>query len=172
MKAAWIMTRRIAIYGILLGSFAITSCGGGPAAPSPVPERPPSASGPPNPVPPANPGGNVNPASGVYGLTLTIGSECAAVPDAEKIRKYTARLDDDGSGRYVVTLGEASFMQAPGCIPLGCNQFRAVEEADTIRFILDPENEWHGGYITDEDDVRNVADYPGAAARRTPSIID
>jgi hypothetical protein len=153
MRRKRIISRRMTLRGILLGTLAVASCGEGLPAPSPVPERPPSVSpGPPSPVPPPNSGGNVNAASGLYGLTLTIGSQCTAVPEAEKIRRYTARLDDDGPGRYVVTLSDATFLTGLVCTlsGLGCHQFRVVEEAETIRFSLGNNDDWHGGYITEQ----------------------
>lgn len=158
------MVRHTALRAILLGTLAFASCSDGPPAPSPVPA---------NPGPPPGTGGNSNPASGLYGLTLTIGPSCTILPEAERTRQYSARLADDGPGRYVVTLGDASFMEAPGCIPLRCNQFRAVDEGDAMRLILDPDNEWHGGYMTEKMTSGTWLILQGLlSAVRHPSLIE
>jgi hypothetical protein len=64
-------------------------------------------------------------------------------------------------------------MQAPGCILLGCNQFRAVEEADTMRFILENDDEWHGGYRTERMTSGTWLTIRGQLrAARHPSLIE
>ena len=131
-----------AVLFVSLVAAACSSPQGTTPTSNPVPNVPATPS---TPTPPDK-GANNNAASGLYALTLTIGPECTGVPESERTRKYSARLSDDGPERYMVTLGDAIFF--PSCFPLKCNQFRAVEEADTIRFSLS--DEWLGGHITEQ----------------------
>jgi hypothetical protein len=82
------MVRHTALRAVLLGTLTFTACGDSPQAPDPIPQ--PTAA----PSPPPDTGRNNNAASGLYGLTLTIGSECTALPEAERTRKYSARLSE------------------------------------------------------------------------------
>jgi len=144
---------RARLSSILFGTLAAASCGGAPTL-----TAPPS---------------NVNAASGLYGLTLTVGSECASLPEAERTRRYSARLSDDGPGRYVVTLIDGTFRQDNGCIPLGCNQFRAVEDGPTMRFSLENNAEWSGGYITEKTTAGTWLEIYGMAAGAFhPTVIE
>jgi len=149
------MIRLIAFYGIALGAVVFAACDSHPAAPTPLPPQaipPPSA--PPNPAPP----GPSNSIAGVYTLTLNIGSGCAVVPEAERTRKYTATIDYTRGGRYVVTLSDATFLTGPICTAgsrhlsgIGCHQFFAYEDIDTVRFSLENNNdEAHGGHIVEQ----------------------
>lgn len=169
------MSRRIALFGILLSTLAVASCADSPQAPSPPPQSQASASpSPPNPGAPPDTGKNSNPASGLYGLTLTIGPSCTILPEAKRTRQYSARLADDGPGRYVVTLGDASFLTGPVCTieGLDCNQFRAVEEADTMRFVMES-GEWHGGTIVERTTAGTWLEiYGEAVGARHPSSIE
>lgn len=152
---------------VLVGLLA--GCADMPAAPGPANALP---NVPAQPTPPGPPS-NINPASGLYDLTLTIGSECTGLPETERVRKYSARLDDDGPERYVVTLGGATFMQNSACIPLGCNQFRGLESAGTMRFSLDNSDEWHGGYITEQTASGGwIVIYGEASGSRTSASIE
>jgi hypothetical protein len=78
--------------------------------------------------------------------------------------QYSARLADDGPGRYVVTLSNATFLQDNNCIPRGCNQFRAVEDGATLRFSLENNDEWSGGYITEKTTAGTWLEIYGIAA--------
>jgi hypothetical protein len=93
-----------------------------------------------------------------YTLTLDIGSGCPVVPQEERIRKYSARLDDTSSGLKVVTLSDAAFLGGPICTAgegrfsgIGCHQFFASEDNDTMQFFLENNNdEAHGGHIVEQ----------------------
>lgn len=143
------MTRQIAFYGIVLGIVALVACDGHPQAPTPF--VPPQAT-----PPPTNP--SRNPLVGLYTLTLNIGSGCAVLPEAERTRKYTATIDYGGEGRYVVTLSDATFLTGPICTAgsehfsgIGCQQFFASEDIDTVQFFLENNNdEAHGGHIVEQ----------------------
>jgi hypothetical protein len=90
---------------------------------------------------------STDPIVGAYTVTLTAGSECAVIPEAVRNRTYSARID--GHERYVVTLGDATFLteeRAPdGVGPCGafaglrCNQFRALPHGDEIEFQIIPD---------------------------------
>ena len=161
------MNRTPAVRAVLFVALAAAACGGPPGPTYPGPAVP----GPPNAPTPADTGANTNAASGLYSLTLTIGAECTAVPESDRTRKYSARLSDDGPGRYIVTLGDAAFTQFNACIPLGCNQFRASEDGNTMRFSLENQ-EWWGGYITEITSDRAWMSIHGeaAGARRATAI--
>ena len=143
------MTRQTAFYGIVLGMVALVACGGQPQAPTPL--GPPPAT-----PPPANP--STHPLVGSYSLTLNIGSGCAVIPEAERTRQYTAAIDYSGGGRYVVTLSDATFLTGPICTAgsrhfsgIGCHQFFASEDIDTVSFFLENNNdEAHGGHVVEQ----------------------
>ena len=94
--------------------------------------------------------------AGPYTLTLDIGSTCPVVPQEERIRKYTAQLDDS-SATKVLTLSDATFLNGPICTGgsrrfagIGCDQFFASEDLDTMQFFLENNNdEAHGGHIVE-----------------------
>jgi hypothetical protein len=148
------MTRSLALGAVLLLTQAVASCGGShPTSPG----RPP----------------DVNAASGLYGLTLTVGSDCASLPEEERTRQYTARLSDDGPAKYIVTLTDATFRQDSVCIPLGCNQFRATEDGETLRFSLASADDWSGGYITEKTAAGTWLEILGLAAGPLhPTVIE
>jgi hypothetical protein len=108
------------------------------AAPSPpqlsstfVP-APPQSQFIPAPVPPAS---STDRIVGQYGLTLSVGSECAAVPEFARDRSYTATINSSTTGGYVITLSDAFFLQDPICGASGvCNEFVATREADAMGF--------------------------------------
>ena len=150
---------QITIYGIVLGTVAFAACDSHPQAPTPL--GPPQATLPPGgPPTPGGPGANPgsNPLIGVYTLTLDIGSGCAVVPEAERIRTYTATIDSAGGGRHVVTLSGGTFLTGPICTAgsrhfsgIGCHQFFASEDIDTVQFWLENNNdEAHGGHIVEK----------------------
>jgi hypothetical protein len=150
---------QIAIYGIVLGTVAFAACHSHPQAPTPLgPSRAtPSPSAQPAPGLPGTNPGNL-PLVGLYTLTLHIGSGCALVPEAERTRKYTATIDYAGRGRYVVTLSDGTFLTGPICTAgsrhfsgIGCGQFFASEDIDTVQFFLENNNdEAHGGHIVEQ----------------------
>jgi hypothetical protein len=129
---------------------ALVGCSGYPQAPNPI--------GPAQPVAPSTAQSIYPPVlNGVYALTLSVGSGCAVIPEAERTRKYTATVDYRGAGRYVVTLGDATFLTGPICTAgsshfsgLGCHQFFASEDIDTAQFFLANNNEAHGGHIVEQ----------------------
>ena len=143
------MIRKIAVNGIVFGTLVLAACDGR-SMPAPTPVGPPT---------PGPPGTNQNSDSitGLYTLTISIGSECAVVPEAARTRRYTAAIDQAGGGRYVVTLSDATFLTGPICTSgsrhfsgIGCHQFFASEDIDTVSFFLENNNdEAHGGHIVE-----------------------
>jgi hypothetical protein len=98
-------------------------------------------------------------------LNLEVGPGCESVPAAAKTRTYEATIEKRTSGtgvnppvgpNYVVTLGEATFLNGAICTfapsRLGCNQFLATREAgDILRFDLINENDdGHGGHVVEQ----------------------
>lgn len=95
---------------------------------------------------------------GNFTLTLIAGVECAAIPEAARTRRYLASFDATGSGQYVVTLTDATFLTGPICTAgsarfagVGCHQFFASRQGDTVQFDLANNNdEAHGGHIVEQ----------------------
>lgn len=182
------MTRHATVHGIMLAMAALVACDGrvptpvGPSqalgnAPAPSPSPNPA---PPNPPPPG-PVPGTHPLAGVYTLELNIGSACAAVPAAEKTRRYTATIDYASEGRYVVTLSDATFLSGPICTAatgrfsgIGCHQFFASEDIDTALLFLENNNdEAHGGHIVERLSSGAWVEIIGSASGRYgPSSIE
>jgi Carboxypeptidase regulatory-like domain len=89
--------------------------------------------------------------TGAYTLTLELGGQCP-IPEEAKTRTYTAIIEavDD---RYVVSLNDATFAQgcgtnnlAPG---LGCNQFLAQRDGNSLRFTMLDLDWGEGGQVTE-----------------------
>ena len=144
------MTRWIALYVIALTIVTFAACDSHPQSPTPL--TPPAVMPPPSAQP--HPPGTL---AGLYTLTLNIGSGCAAVPEAERTRTYTATIEYTSGGRYVVTLSDAMFLTGSICTAgsrhfsgIGCHQFFASEDIDTVHFFLENNNdEAHGGHIVE-----------------------
>jgi hypothetical protein len=121
-----------------------------------TPTAPAQAATPP-PAPPPPPGGNATDDRlvGRYTLTLDLGSECGAIPDAARVRRYTATIDPDRQLGYVVTLSDASFLAGLICTftvtGLGCNQFPASRNGDLVEFdLVNNNDDGHGGHIVEQ----------------------
>jgi hypothetical protein len=147
------MTRQIACCNAILWAAAFAACGDNPQAPSALPQQAPATAAPNPPAP--NPGGS---STGLlYSLTLTIGTACAVVPETHRTRTYTARIDNREGGIKVVTLSESTFLAGLICTGgsgrfagVGCDQFFASEDIDTMQFFLENNNdEAHGGHIVE-----------------------
>lgn len=149
------MRRVLRLYLSVLGTLAFAACNGLPQAPTsmsqpqqtqPAPERPRTFQT------------TSDALVGSYTLTLSLGSTCNLVPEAERIRKYAASIDNAGSGRYVVTLSDAHFLAGPICTAgagrfagIGCHQFAASQDIDTASFFLENNNdEAHGGHVVEQ----------------------
>lgn len=90
---------------------------------------------------------------GQYGLTVTAGSSCTALPEGLRSRTYIASISSNGPDNYVVTLSSAKFLadeqigersfivHCSASYGLDCNQFTASREADQLRFRLAPNSE-------------------------------
>jgi len=168
------MTRQAALIGIVLGIMALLACDRHPQVPTrvvPPQATPPGAS--------ANPGAlGTDPSGrsivGSYTLTLDLGSGCAALPEAERTRRYTAAIDDSGGGRYVVTLSDATFLTGPICTAgsghlsgFGCHQFLASRDGDTVQFFLENDNaDAHGGHIVEQSPSGTWVEIVGRAVGR------
>jgi hypothetical protein len=164
---------------VLVAAVAVAGCGRGPQAPSPLPPAggPPSAPRAPDPTPvPAT-----HPFTGTYAMTLTIGSSCTVVPEAERTRAYTARFDRVSDGSYVVSLSDARFLYGLICdlgsgrfAGIGCHQFFAHEEASQMRFVLANNNdEAHGGHIVEQTASGTWLEIIGeAAGTRDPTYME
>ena len=140
----------------------VTACDGGTSPPSPVSPSviaplPPVASNPPPPRP-STPPPTGSAIVGSYAMTLMLGPSCSAVPEAQRVRRYSAHIDPVGSGRYVVTLSGSTFLSGLICAGgsgrfagVGCNQFFASEDIDTMSVFLENNNdEAHGGHIVEQ----------------------
>ena len=150
------MVRQIVFHVIVLGTLALAACNGHSQAPTPLAS--PQATAPP-PAPPAlPPPAGSNSIAGLYALTLTLGSQCGVVPDAERTRHYTARIDHTGGGRYVVTVSDGRFLTGTICTAGGgeftgirCDQFFVSQDGDTVEFSLINNNDnARGGHITEQ----------------------
>lgn len=139
----------------------------------------PTSPGPQQSVPsPGTPGAPApdNGSAGIaYDMTLDIGSECAAVPEAERTRPYTA-VFNRATPNNVVTLSGATFLGGPICTAgsgrysgIGCHQFFASEDIDTVLFWLENNNdEAHGGHIVEQTASGTWLEIIGAASGRGP----
>lgn len=148
------MTSHHVRQGLLVSSLALSACGGSAPAPGPLPQGGPTAP-PTTPAPAPAPG--THPFAGTYTLTMTIGAGCTTVPEAERVRAYTARFDRAAEGSYVVTLSDATFLTGLICdagggrfAGLGCHQFFAYDNSSQMQFVLANNNdEAHGGHIVE-----------------------
>jgi hypothetical protein len=155
------MTRQIASYGVVFGMVALVACGGDPQAPTPLgpPPATPSTTQatPPQPTPPPTSPSSSS-LAGLYTLTLNIGSGCDVVPEADRTRRYTASIEYTAEGRYVVTLSDATFLTGSICTAgsghlsgIGCQQFFAAADNDTVQLFLENNNDdAHGGHIVEQ----------------------
>jgi len=145
------MKRTAALF--LMGFLAVVmGCSGDSPAPSPAPVSPPTVGETPT---PAAPSPTADPLVGSYRVALMIGSNCSAVPEAERRFDYTASIEHRISSEYVVTLGNGRFLDGLICksgseriAGLGCNQFLASQDGGTLMFDLINDNDMaHGGHI-------------------------
>lgn len=142
--------------GAIATILLIAACGGTDQLPpsSPEPVRvlvpAPPAPAPPAPAPPAPPAVN-DPLVGEYSLDLSLGSGCAVMPDSVRRQRFSASIQPATSG-YVVTLGGTNFLSGWICTSatsgLGCNQFIASQDGESVRFDLVNDNDnGHGGHL-------------------------
>jgi hypothetical protein len=158
---------------------AVAACGGGPQMPAPLPIAGGTPAAPPAPAPTPVPA--THPYTGTYAMTLTIGSSCTVVPEAERTRAYTARFDRVSDGSYVVSLSDALFLHGLICelgggrfAGIGCHQFFAHDEASQMRFVLANNNdEAHGGHIVEQTASGRWLEIIGeTAGARDPAFMD
>ena len=117
------MTSPVAGCVVLIAAVAVAACGGGPQMPAPLPIAGGTPAAPPAPAPTPVPA--THPYTGTYAMTLTIGSSCTVVPEAERTRAYTARFDRVSDGSYVVSLSDALFLHGLIC-ELGGGRFAGL----------------------------------------------
>ena len=129
----------------------MTGCGGGPQPPtSPQPLAVATPTPPPAPpAPPPAPPGSGQALVGEYTLELTLGEDCG-LPELVKRQQFSASIQTAANG-YAVTLGGATFLTGSICTSapsrLGCDQFLASDDGETVRFELRNDNdEGHGGH--------------------------
>ena len=153
---------------LVLFSVTFAGCDGQQAPPTtPSPRQPVSPeTNPPPPPSGANP--TNDPLVGRYSLTLDLGSECGRILDAARVRTYSATIDADRDARYVVTLGNASFLSGLICTftvtGLGCNQFPATRNGDIIEFdLVNNNDDGHGGHIVEQLPSRTWIEVIGKA---------
>jgi hypothetical protein len=111
---------------------------------------PPSAT--PPPAAPPGVGANVE----QYVLTLSV-DNCAVIPESDRTRTYSATIQETAPFRSIVTLGDGQFLSGLICTAasgrfsgIGCNQFFAADDIDTVSFFLENNNdEAHGGHIVE-----------------------
>ena len=154
-----------------LAAFVVTTVLAGCAphdAPTPVwaldavPTPPPPI---PGPTPPDPVSGAL---AGSYALTLTIGSACDVLPEAERTRTYSATVAPGPRGLYVITLSDARFLSGTICTNtvrgLGCHQFTASESGDTVRFHLEDLVPGRGAHIVEQAASGEWIEITGEAA--------
>jgi hypothetical protein len=119
------------VFFVVIGVVAVGACSGAPQAPSSI--------GLPEPV-----SQTVGPAAtsfvGIYAAELSLPA-CLGLPRAERVRRYTARIEpDENAGVYVVTLSDAMFLDALPSrfhpVPMTPNQFLAFHDAHSVSFAL------------------------------------
>ena len=144
-----------------------------PTSPSPPPTVPPVMAAPE--PPPAGP------LPVRYALTLSVGRDCAVVPEGDRTRRYTATFERGSSANDLVTLSDAPFLSGTICTAgsgrfsnVGCNQFFAAEDRDTVHFSLENNNdEAHGGHIVERLPSGGWWEVIGSASgRRTATAIE
>jgi hypothetical protein len=96
--------------------------------------------------------------TGRYTLRLSVGPECAAIPEIAWNRTYSANIGATGADSYVVTLSDAVLITICDSFPvpdptrpgLCSNQFRMSRDGDGLRFQLDEGDDSHGGNIIEQ----------------------
>lgn len=157
------MQKRWMVFGVVTGMVGLAGCARDARRPpravagevgGPTPVVGPTAP-PPTPAPPP-PQAEDDALVGLYAMTLEISPECAAVPEAERTRRYAASIDRRTDGEHVVSLDDASFLQGRVCTigpgryaGMGCNQFFVSRDGETVRFSLTQYDDWHGGQIVE-----------------------
>jgi hypothetical protein len=180
------MNRQSMVFGVVMGMAGLAACTeeaqGPPRNVSEV-TGPTPVVGPTAPLfpPPFPPQAEDSALVGSYDMTLEIGPECAAVPEPERTRRYAATIDRRADGQLVVSLGDARFLTGPTCTSgsghyagMGCHQFFAADEGNTVRFSLVQYDDWHGGQIVEQLSSGTWLEVTGNAAgtfnRRRNSI--
>jgi len=157
------MTRSTAFIAVFLGVCACAGCDNSsqpptspnlptsPAAPTPPPSPPPP------PTPPSPPDGDQ--LVGSYTLTIDARSNCTNMPHAPVMRRYDATISFRGGTNYLVTLDTGKFLTGVVCTGgsvdgIGCEQFLASRNGDTVRFDLDYSNDtgWGGQIVEHLED--------------------
>jgi hypothetical protein len=119
------------VFVVVIGAVAVGACNGAPQAPSSI--------GLPHVV-----SETVGPVAtsfvGTYTAELSLPA-CLGLPRAERVRRYSARIEpDEDAGVYVVTLSDATFLDALPSrfhpVPMTPNQFLAFHDADSVSFTL------------------------------------
>ena len=119
------------VLGVLVGLATVGACGDAPQASSPTGE--------PDEVIEAG-GQGATSFAGTYTAELSLPA-CLGLPRAERVRRYTARIEpDENTGVHVVTLSNATFLDALPSrfhpVPMTPNQFLASEDAGVVSFRL------------------------------------
>lgn len=117
--------------GAVLGMVLTWSCAGGPQAPTPVTAQSPT---------PIEPGASATSIVGTYAASLLLPA-CTGLPEAERRRSYTARIDqDERTGVHVVSLSGATFLDSPPSnyhpVPMTPNQFLASLDQGQATFVM------------------------------------
>jgi hypothetical protein len=175
------LSRCVFLWVVFAAAIGTMGCDKTPTGPETDPLSPqtgrPAAPPAPAPIPaPAS-----HPFAGTYAATLTIGSSCTAVPEAERTRAYTARFDRASEGSYVVSLTDATFLTGSICdagsgrfAGIGCHQFFAHEDAGQMQFVLANNNdEAHGGHIVEQTQAGTWLEIIGeAVGARDPASME
>jgi hypothetical protein len=149
------MKRSTAFIWAFLSVCAIAACENStppPTAPS-VPQTTPSPAPPPPPPPPSPPADDR--LVGSYNLAIDARSNCTNLPAAAVSRRYAATITSRGGSNYLVTLDTGTFLNGLICTMgggdmdgIGCHQFLASRNGDTVQFDLVNNNDnAHGGHI-------------------------
>jgi hypothetical protein len=134
-----------------LAAFAMLlaiGCGGNSATmPSPTKPSFPASSTPQSQQisAPAPPTSSTDPIVGQYALTMSVGPECATIPEMARTRSYTATIDSTSVGSYAITLSNAAFRKCG--TDNGCHQFIATREGNVVRFDISVDDNSSEGAI-------------------------
>ena len=171
---------RITTAAFIVTALAVTGCDGPRQTPTtPTTSQPPATPVSPAPPPPPSPDpGSDDPLVGRYALTVDLGSGCRNLPEAARVRQYSATINATRDASYVVTLSEARFLTGLICTftvtGLGCDQFLASRRNDVVEFnLVNNNDDGHGGHIVEQLPTGTWIEIIGdAAGRLSPHTIE
>ena len=170
------MRPKAALFSMPFVLAVIGACGADSSRPTPGPIGPPTVAESPA---PAAPKPSSNPLIGTYRLALSIGPECAAVPESARNHAYTATIEERTPSTYTVTLGDGRFLDGLICdlrsgpaAGLGCNQFVASQAGSDLTIqMINSNDEKHGGHIVTQTAHGQWLEIIGEASARAEGDV-